>query len=102
MQHYRAYRIHRSPHGIEARLENLPIAPPAPGEVVIEASYSSINCDICTRAHRQQLWKRLATDLRPRRLDRIVTRQVSLEDLPSVFAAYLDGQVIGRTLVVIP
>jgi len=43
MDHYRAYRIHRTPRGIEAWLEDLSSRAPVPGEVVIEASYSSIN-----------------------------------------------------------
>ena len=34
---------HRTPRGIEARLEDLSSRAPVPGEVVIEASYSSIN-----------------------------------------------------------
>lgn len=64
-------------------------------------SLLGINCDLCSRQHRQRLWKRLATDLRPRHLDRIVSRQVALEDLPTVVAGYLDGTVVGRSLVVI-
>ena len=53
----------------------------------------------CPTALRHQLWKRLATDLAPRHLDRIVTRVASLEDLPAIFADMLAGKTIGRTVV---
>ena len=48
---------------------------------------------------REKAWSRLATDLRPRSFEAIVTRQVSLEELPDVFAAYMSGEVTGRTVV---
>jgi NADPH2:quinone reductase len=51
------------------------------------------------RPRRLEVWRRLSSDLRPRHLDRIVTRTVSLEDLPEVFNGYLEGSVRGRTLV---
>lgn len=47
---------------------------------------------------RQRLWQRLATELKPRSLDRI-TRCVKLDDLPQVFAALLAGGVRGRYVV---
>lgn len=51
------------------------------------------------RALREQIWQRLATDLKPAHLDLIRTRIVSLQELPSLFAAYLQGGVRGRTVV---
>lgn len=51
------------------------------------------------RALREQLWQRIATDLKPRHLDLIRTRIVELAQLPEVFAGYLQGQVRGRTVV---
>jgi acrylyl-CoA reductase (NADPH) len=45
------------------------------------------------------VWNRIATDLKPRHLDRIVTRTISFDDLPGAFAAYLEGGVTGRTVV---
>lgn len=51
------------------------------------------------RAPRLALWQRLATDLAPRHLERIVTRVVSLAQLPQAFATYLDASHTGRTLV---
>ena len=53
----------------------------------------------CPTALRQQLWKRLATDLAPRHLDRIVTRVAALEDLPAIFADMLAGKSVGRTVI---
>jgi acrylyl-CoA reductase (NADPH) len=48
---------------------------------------------------RAEIWRRLATDLKPSHLDAIVTREVSLEQLPACFAGYLDAAEVGRTVV---
>lgn len=53
----------------------------------------------CPTELRHRLWQRLATDLKPRQLDKIVTREVEIQDLPGVFNEMLAGNVIGRTLV---
>ena len=45
------------------------------------------------------MWQRLASDLKPRHFDRIVTSEVALCDLPSAFDGYLEGTVTGRALV---
>lgn len=42
---------------------------------------------------------RLAADLKPRHLNRIVSRTVTLDELSGVFDDYLDGRITGRTLV---
>ena len=47
---------------------------------------------------RREVWRRLATDLRPRHLQEM-TRTIAFADLPGVFGAYLEGQVRGRTVV---
>ncbi len=62
-------------------------------------SLLGINSVATPRATRLEVWKRIATDLRPAKLDRIVTRVVDLDDLTTVFGAYLSGGVTGRTLV---
>jgi acrylyl-CoA reductase (NADPH) len=62
-------------------------------------SLLGINSSATLRPARLEVWKRIATDLKPRHLDRIVTRTISFEDLPGAFAAYLDGSVTGRTVV---
>lgn len=51
------------------------------------------------RALREQIWHRLATDLKPPHLAFIRTRVVTLAELPAVFADYLHGRVRGRTVV---
>ena len=48
---------------------------------------------------REQVWQHLASDWKPRHLDRICTREVGLEQLPEVFATMLSGGSFGRTLV---
>ncbi|MBZ0087340.1 MAG: YhdH/YhfP family quinone oxidoreductase [Thermomonas sp.] len=48
---------------------------------------------------REKVWRRLATDWKPRQLDAICTREATLDDLPAVFSSLLSGQALGRTLV---
>jgi acrylyl-CoA reductase (NADPH) len=48
---------------------------------------------------RAGLWKRLGGDLRPRHLDRIVTAEIRLADLPAHFDAIAGGHAHGRTVV---
>ncbi len=48
---------------------------------------------------RETVWERLASDWKPRHLDRICTREVGLEGLPGVFRTMLEGGSFGRTLV---
>ncbi|MCP5150011.1 MAG: oxidoreductase [Ectothiorhodospiraceae bacterium] len=58
-----------------------------------------INSVLVPRALRMRAWERLGGDLKPRHLDRIVTRTVDLDGLPGVFDAFIAGEVTGRTLV---
>jgi acrylyl-CoA reductase (NADPH) len=51
------------------------------------------------RDQRDRVWQHLASDWKPRHLDRIATREVTLEQLPDVFNTMLAGQSFGRTLV---
>jgi len=62
-------------------------------------SLIGINSAATLRPVRLEVWNRIATDLKPRHLDRIVTRTISFDDLPGAFAPYLDGSVTGRTVV---
>ena len=48
---------------------------------------------------RNDLWKRLGEDLKPRHLDKVVTSEVAFDDLPDAFGKYLDGSNWGRTIV---
>jgi acrylyl-CoA reductase (NADPH) len=58
-----------------------------------------INSVIMPSARRQRVWDRIGADLMPRHLDKIVTAEVDLDGLAGAFGAYMDGAVIGRTLV---
>jgi NADPH2:quinone reductase len=62
-------------------------------------SLLGINSSATRREMRLAVWKRIATDLRPRHLERIVTRTIAFDELPGAFAAYLEGAVTGRTVV---
>lgn len=53
----------------------------------------------CPGVLRRQLWQRLASDLAPKHLDRIVTRVAGLEDLPGIFNDMLAGKTVGRTVI---
>jgi acrylyl-CoA reductase (NADPH) len=58
-----------------------------------------INSAATRREQRLAIWKRIATDLKPRHLDRIVTQRIGFADLPQAFERYIKGSVTGRTLV---
>jgi putative YhdH/YhfP family quinone oxidoreductase len=49
---------------------------------------------------REQVWAQLAGPWKPRHLDRICMREVTLQGLPAVFDTLLAGGALGRTLVV--
>jgi acrylyl-CoA reductase (NADPH) len=51
------------------------------------------------RAWREDLWRKLAGDWKPRILDRLVTREVTLDELPAACEDLIKGTVQGRTLV---
>lgn len=51
------------------------------------------------QATRQEVWRRLAGPWRPPHLDTIAANEVTLDGLPGVFAAMLEGKTTGRTLV---
>lgn len=48
---------------------------------------------------REQVWAHLADDWKPRHLERICTRETTLDGLPEVFDVMLAGGSLGRTLV---
>lgn len=53
----------------------------------------------CPTKLRHQLWQRLATDLAPAHIDKIVTNVAGLDDLPDIFDNMLAGKTVGRTVV---
>ncbi len=58
-----------------------------------------INSAATRRAERLEVWRRIATDCAPRHIDRIVTRTIAFDLLPDAFQSYIDGKVVGRTVV---
>ena len=58
-----------------------------------------INSSATRREWRLAVWQRIATDLKPRQLARIVTRTIGFEELPQAFPDYIAGRVTGRTVV---
>jgi NADPH2:quinone reductase len=58
-----------------------------------------INSSATLRDLRLKVWERIATDLKPRRLDEIVTRTIGFDELPGAFDVYLKGGTTGRTVV---
>jgi NADPH2:quinone reductase len=61
-----------------------------------------INSVLTPRDVRLEVWQRIATDLRPAKLERICTKVVGFDELPAQFDDYIKGRVTGRTVVRIP
>lgn len=63
-------------------------------------SLLGINSMATPRPLRDKIWQRLATDLRPAKLDRIATREIALEDVMGAAEALIEGHgPLGRTLI---
>jgi NADPH2:quinone reductase len=58
-----------------------------------------INSVATPRDVRLVVWERIATDLRPAKLDRIADKLVTFDELPAQFDDYIRGRVTGRTVV---
>jgi NADPH:quinone reductase-like Zn-dependent oxidoreductase len=62
-------------------------------------SLLGVNSSAMPRDVRVAIWKRLATDLKPRHPDKLVTRTIGFDELPSAFDGYIRNQIQGRTVV---
>ncbi len=62
-------------------------------------SVLGINSAGCPYELRRELWERLAGDWYPQHLDQIISKEVSLDQLPKVFDQLLAGEAFGRTVV---
>lgn len=51
------------------------------------------------RAVRDEVWRHLASDWKPKYLDRIATRVITMAELPDAFPRMLKGESFGRTIV---
>ena len=58
-----------------------------------------INSSATLREPRLAIWQRIASDLKPQHLDKIVSEVIEFSALPQAFTAYLEGRVTGRTVV---
>jgi acrylyl-CoA reductase (NADPH) len=58
-----------------------------------------VNSSATAREPRLALWQRIATDLKPRHFDRVITREIAFDELPAAFADYIAGRIHGRTIV---
>jgi len=57
-----------------------------------------IDSVMCPPPKRQEVWRRLATDLKPAGL-RAIAREIGLDELPAAFATLLNGEARGRFVV---
>lgn len=62
-------------------------------------SLLGINSIEMPTAVRNEIWELLGAELKPNKLESIVTREVGLHQLEGVFDSYFDGSNVGRTLV---
>jgi acrylyl-CoA reductase (NADPH) len=61
-----------------------------------------IESAMCPMETRLEVWRRLASDLKPSRLNRVAHEVITLEELPRAFATLLKGGATGRFVVAIP
>ena len=57
-----------------------------------------INSSATPRSERLEVWRRIATDLKPAGLDRI-GHDITLDDLDAALTAILNGEATGRSVV---
>ena len=62
-------------------------------------SLLGISSNNCPNSLRRRLWKRMATRLKPKDINKLVYKEVSLEELEGCFYDVIEGQVTGRILV---
>jgi len=48
---------------------------------------------------RKTIWKRMATDFKSDRLEIIINKEITLEELPGSLSSILKGEARGRTIV---
>ncbi|MEW9500976.1 acrylyl-CoA reductase family protein [Jeotgalibacillus marinus] len=62
-------------------------------------SLIGVDSAYCPMPLREEIWKRLADDLKPDDLDEMVDREVPLEDVPIAMRDILQSKIRGRVLV---
>jgi NADPH2:quinone reductase len=58
-----------------------------------------VNSTTLPNATKQEVWDDIASNMSPQKIDQIVTKEVTLEELPDQFQAFIDGSIVGRVLV---
>jgi len=58
-----------------------------------------INSVNTPRDLRLAVWQRIATDLHPRHLDEIACNTIRFDEMPQHFDAFVNGTVVGRTVI---
>ena len=53
----------------------------------------------CPQDLRQKIWKKMATEYKPKKLETILTNEITLKDLPSYAEKIIEGNLYGRTIV---
>lgn len=67
--------------------------------IIRGVSLLGINSPTVAPDLRARAWQRLGDDLRPRHLDKIVTRTVPFDELPGVFDDFVENKIVGRTVI---
>lgn len=88
MGRYRQLRISR---GIKLNTTVMPF-------IIRGVTLLGIDSVLCPMDIRQQIWQRLATDLKPGHLDAIAS-EVEFDQLPGQFEQFLNGTIKGRVVV---
>ena len=106
-ERFPAYRIHADKRFGSGRIEHMDRAELDAGGSTFEGSVLplilrgirllgvNVNNPVETKLH---IWRRLASDLKPRHLERIV-RRIALDALPRAFDDLLAARVRGRQVV---
>ena len=58
-----------------------------------------VNSTTLPNAVKQEVWDDIANNMSPQKIDQIVTKEVTLEELPDQFLAFIEGSIVGRVLV---
>ena len=58
-----------------------------------------VNSMATPRKLRLAVWKRIASDLKPSKLNLIGARTIPFEELPGAFDDFMAGRVVGRSVV---
>ena len=62
-------------------------------------SLLGVNSVDCTPLMRESIWRRIGSDLKPQHLEKIVTNEITLDELSTAFDDFMNGQHQGRTIV---